>query len=72
MLLDQEVQGMLRKGSIVLSDPKVNQSLNLLFLVKKRDGGNHPVVHQKELNNNILYQHFKMEGLFLSQPAFTC
>ena len=64
-LLDQEVQDMLRKGAIVVSDPKEDQLLSSLFLVKKKDGGNHAVVNLKDLNRNIPYQHFKMEELFL-------
>ena len=64
-LVDQEVQDMLRKGAIVVSDPKEDQFLSSLFLVKKKDGGNRPVVNLKDLNRNIPYRHFKMEGLFL-------
>ena len=64
-LVDQEVQDMLRKGSIVVSDPKEDQFLSSLFLVKKKDGGNCSVVNLKDLNRNIPYQHFKMKGLFL-------
>ena len=64
-LVDQEVQDMLRKGAIRVSDPKEDQFLSSLFLVEKKDGGNRPVVNLKELNRNIPYQHFKMEGLFL-------
>ena len=62
---DQEAQDMLRKGAIAVSDPKEGQFLSSLFLVKLKDGGNHPVVNLKYLNRNIQYQHFKMEGLFL-------
>ena len=35
------------------------------FIVKKRDGGNRPVINLKRLNCYIPYQHFKMEGLNL-------
>ena len=56
---------MLRKGAIVVSDPKEDQFLSSLFLVKKKDGENRPVVNLKDLNRNIPYQHFNMEGLFL-------
>ena len=35
--VDQEVQDMLRKGAIVVSDPKEDQFLSFLFLLKKRD-----------------------------------
>ena len=37
-LVDQEVQDMLRKGAIVVSDLKGGQFLSSLFLVKKKDG----------------------------------
>ena len=64
-LVNQEVQDMLRKDVIVVTDPKEDQFLSSLFLVKKKDGGNRPVVNVMDLNRNIPYQHFKMEGLFL-------
>ena len=54
-LVDQEVQDMLRKGTIVVPDPKEDQFLSSLFLVKKKDEENRPVVNLKELNRNILY-----------------
>lgn len=44
-----------------------NQVLCSLFLggEEKRGAGNRSVINRKELNNSILYAHFKMEGLFL-------
>ena len=57
---------MLRKGAIVVSDLKISdQFLSSLFLGKKKDEGNRPVVNLKDLSRNIPYQHFKKEGLFL-------
>ena len=64
-LVNQEVQDTLRKDVIVFTDSKEDQFLSSLFLVKKKDGGNRPVVNVMDLNRNIPYQHFKMEGLFL-------
>ena len=61
---------MFRKGVIAVSDTKGDQFLSSLFLLKKRDGRNCPVVNLKNLNSNILYQHFKMEGLFLLKEMF--
>ena len=38
-LVDQEVKDMLRKGAIVVSDPKEDKFLSYLFLLEKKDGG---------------------------------
>ena len=57
--------GHLKKDAMVVSDPKEDQFLSLLFLVKKKEGRNHPAINLKDLNSNIPYQHFKMEGLLL-------
>ena len=64
-LVDEEVQDMLMKGVIVVLAPKEHQFLSSFFLVKKKDGGNLPVVNLKDLNRYIPYQHFNMEGFFL-------
>ena len=53
---------MSRKGTIEVSYPKQDEFLSALFFVKKRDGQNCPVVNLKDLNSNILYQHFKWKG----------
>ena len=37
--VDQEVSGMSKKDAIVVSDPKEDQFLSSLFLLKKKDGG---------------------------------
>ena len=52
-IVEHEVQDMLRKGAIMVLDPKEDQFLSLLFLVKNRDqvgGGNHPVLNLKYLD----------------------
>ena len=46
-LVDQEVQDMLRKGAIVVSNPKEDQFVSSLSLVKKKDGGESPSVQPK-------------------------
>ena len=57
---------MLRKGALVVLDYKEDQFLSLIFIVKKKDReGNPPVIILKDLRNNIPYQYFKMERLFL-------
>ncbi len=34
-----------------------------MFVVPKKDGGNRPVVNLKPLNQYLVYEHFKMEGI---------
>ena len=46
-LVDQEIQDMLRKGAIVVSNPKEDQFLSSLSLVKKKDGGESPSAQPK-------------------------
>ena len=62
-LVEQEVLEMLEKGTIKKVVPKQGQFLSNLFLVEKKDGGNHPVINFKNLNKFIPYEHFKMAGL---------
>ena len=39
-----------------------------IFTVKKKDGGNRPVINLKELNQYIPFLHFKMESLQSLKP----
>ena len=48
-----------------------------IFLVRKKDGGNRPVINLKKLNKFLPYHHLKMEGLqslkyLLDQGDFLC
>ncbi|XP_028411552.1 uncharacterized protein LOC114534197 [Dendronephthya gigantea] len=67
-VLDQEVQELLTKEAV---HPVVNQSLanegfiSSLFVVSKKDGGNRPVINLKQLNQHLIYEHFKMEGIHM-------
>ena len=54
---------MLKKGSIRKVHPSKGEFVSNLFLEKKKDGGQRPVVNLKQLNAFIPYCHFKMEGL---------
>ena len=54
---------MLKKGAIRKVQPSKGEFVSNLFLVKKKDGGQRPVINLKQLNAYIPYCHFKMEGL---------
>ena len=41
------------------------QFVSNLFLVKKKDGGNKPVINLKNLNQYISHHHFKLKSLQL-------
>ena len=61
-LVKLEVKEMLR-GAIRKVQPSKGEFVSHLFLVKKKDWGQRPVINLKQLNPYIPYCHFKMEGL---------
>ena len=63
-VIEQEIAEMLQKGAIQVVSPLKGEFISTVFLVKKKDGGNRPVINLKQLNS-FVYQHFKMEGLQL-------
>ena len=63
VLIDQEVNEMLRKGVIKPLLPCKNQFVSNLFLTTKKEGTYRPVINLKKLNSSIEYAKFKMEGL---------
>jgi len=76
-LVEEELTSMLQKGAIRETQHVKSQFLSNLFLVKKKGGGNRPVINLKSLNTFIPYQHFKMEGLhmlkdLLKEGDFMC
>ena len=64
-MIEQEIAEMLQKGAIQVVSPLKGEFISTVFLVKKKDGGNRPVINLKQLNSFVVYQHFKMEGLDL-------
>ena len=61
--VDLEVKTMLEKLSISNVCHLKREFYSSLFLISKKDGGNHAVKNLKDLNQFIPYKHFKMEGL---------
>uniref|UniRef100_H2ZV35 Reverse transcriptase domain-containing protein n=1 Tax=Latimeria chalumnae TaxID=7897 RepID=H2ZV35_LATCH len=69
-LVQVEVETLLQKQAISKVDPEgVPGFISTLFLVPKKDGGPHPVINLKALNEVVIYHHFKMEGTHLLKDA---
>ena len=65
-VLDQEVQELLDKQAVhQISASDIAGFISSLFVVPKKDGGNRPVVNLKPLNQFLVYEHFKMEGIHM-------
>ena len=63
VLIEKEMKELEEKGAIKPVSPVQDQFLSNSLLVKKKDGGNHPVINLKNLNGFVDYQHFKMEDI---------
>lgn len=65
-LEDKEMDAMLQKGAIRMVEERMRGYVStLLFLVEKDDKGWRPVINLRGLNQNLVYKHFKMEGIHL-------
>ena len=65
VLVNQDIEQMLKKGAIKVAQQDRSLFLNSIFVVPKKDSGHHPMINLKSLNHYIPYSYFKMEGLFL-------
>ena len=55
---------MLQKRAVEIVDPRnecQNQFISTLFVRPKKDGGSRPIFNLKQLNEFVIYEHFKME-----------
>ena len=64
-LITVEVAELLSKGAIVETQLSPNSYVSQIFLVEKKGGGQRPVINLKGLNQFVVQEHFKMEGLHL-------
>ena len=62
--IENKIIELLRKRAIRKVKNTSREFLSNMFSLKKKDGGNRPVISLKCLNNFIPYQHFKMEVLY--------
>ena len=67
-MLDQEMEELLLKEAIhqVPTHAPLNEGfISSMFIVPKKDGGNRPVINLKPLNQFLVYEHFKKEGIHM-------
>ena len=62
-MIDQEVQSLLEKGTITKVNPESPSFYSRIFLVPKKDGGQHPVINLCPLNQFVDKKSFKMDTL---------
>jgi len=65
VLVTQEVQKVIRKETIIETTAYTTSFVFQIFLVKKKEGGQCPVINLKALNQLVRVEHFKMERLHL-------
>ena len=63
--VELEVLKLEQKGAIRRAQPTAGQFVSCIFAVPKKDGSQRPVVNLKQLNQFVVKQHFKMEGIQL-------
>lgn len=63
VLIDSEVNDLLKKGAIAPTLEEKGQFISNIFLVKKKNNKYRPVINLKKLNEFIEYHHFKQETL---------
>ena len=67
-VLDQEMKELLAKKAIhqvQTHTPSNRGFISSIFIVPQKDGRNHPVINLKPLNQFLIYEHFKMEGIHM-------
>ena len=60
-IVSEEIKKLLSKGAIVPTDYEPGQFVSTLFIVPKQNGKYRPVINLKNLNQFVLYEHFKQE-----------
>ena len=62
-IIDNEVEELLAKGAIQVSEHEDGEVISPIFLRYKKNGSPRPIINLKNLNSHIVYSHFKMETL---------
>ena len=65
-LMNTNIHKLLEKRAIAVADPPHTQEfLSRVFLVPKKDGSQRPVINLRQLNQFVIWEHFKMESIHL-------
>ena len=62
-IIDNEIEELLAKGAIQVSEHENGEVISPIFLRYKKDGSPRPIINLKTLNSHVVYSHFKMETL---------
>ena len=64
--MNAEIHKLLEKKAIsVVTAPYTQGFLSRIFLVPKKDGSQRPVINLRQLNQFVIWEHFKMESIHL-------
>ena len=62
-ICNDEVDSLLKKGATVVVQDNSDGFYSSLFVIPKKSGGFRPIINLKPLNEFIIFEHFKMEGI---------
>ena len=62
-VIDKEILNLFKKNVIEKVEHCENDYISNIFLTKKKDGSNRPIINLKGLNTFVTQKHFKMESL---------
>ena len=62
-VIDKEILNLFKKNVIEKVEHCENEYISNIFLTKKKDGSNRPIINLKGLNTFVTQKHFKMESL---------
>ena len=63
ILVEHEISRLLKTGVLVTCKHEPGDFISNIFLREKKNGSFRMILNLKQLNENIPYQHFKMENL---------
>ena len=63
LLVDKEVDDLIKKGAVIQVSPCANQFISNIFLPPKKNGKLRPIINLNGLNLHLEKIHFKMEHL---------